>query len=454
MNARLPWAFTSFALPLLLSSALFRGLTPLQAQINQPQALVLAGLRSSSAQGAFRSVRSDRSGDLFLLFDQGDGVRVLKTDSAASAVLAETRLGAAGDAGLALELDPSGDVFVAGTTTSGTLAATSGAAFTAPTGTGVHSFLARFDSDLNPVFVSFAGNGSLSASALAVTADAVFVTGTLFSSTLPVTPGALQQAPAPGTTENGFVERFSTDGTSLVYATYLGGARGNTAPSALVADSSDKVYLTGSTSAPGFPTGDAFVPVMLGSSSGFLSELTAAGDRLVFSTFIPGPGLTAIALSPGGQSLFVSGSVDPGSFPVETVYGPVAPLNYQSLIEIALDGSAVLSSTLLAPGSGSVLAGGSAKRLDGRGLDRPVSFHTAPPVAYTRLHRQRTDPASICPEHHRPGRPHRGITRERTDLRLPARNSRLAPAQPRRNPFGGGIGPADRQFLVAGNGDV
>ncbi len=378
MNARSPWALLSLPLPLFTYFALLLGCVSLNAQNNQPQAnppqaLAFAGLRSSSAHGVFHSVRSDGSGNLYLLFDQGDGIRVLKTDSAASAVLEQTKIGAAGDVGLALELDPSGDVYVTGTTTSGMLAATSGAAFTTPAGSGVNSFVARFDSDLNPVFVSFAGGGMLSATALAVTADAVFLTGTIFSNTLPVTTGALQQAPSPGTTENGFVERFSSDGRALVYATYLGGPMGNTAPSALAVDSSDNVYVVGSTSAPGFPTANAFVPVLLGSSSGFLSRVTAAGDSLVFSTFIPGSGMTAVSLSPGEPSLFVSGSVDLGSFPVETVYGPIAQLSYQSLLEFSLDGSSVLSSTLLAPGSESVLAAGSADEVwIGQSLSTPL----------------------------------------------------------------------------------
>ncbi len=323
---------------------------------NTSQQLVFAGLRSVAAQGQINSVKTDAAGNLYLLVDQGDGVRLLKTDNAAGTILAQAQLGAAGDSGVALALDPAGNVYVTGTTSSTTLTGTSGAAVPNRTDASTNSFVAKFDPSLNLLFVTFTGGSRIAAAALAATADAVFVTGITYGSNLPVTSNGIQQAPAYGSFQNGFVERFSADGTTLVYATYLTGAAGDTTPAAIVADPSDDAYLAGATTASGFPTIAALVSSILSTPSGFLAKLTPAGDAITASTFIPGPGLTSLALDSTGQTLLVSGSVAVGQFPVDTVTTPLIPTSYQVLLRLPLDLSAVQSGTLLAPGTQSNVA--------------------------------------------------------------------------------------------------
>jgi hypothetical protein len=361
-NAAIRWCIILFAL--------CAGLLPARAQTTTgPQQLTFAGLRSSAGQGQFNALKTDASGNLYLLLDQKDGVRLLKTDPTATNILAQAHLGAAGDIGLALAIDPAGNLYVAGTTTSTTLAGTSGAAFPNRADSSTNSFIARFDENLNPVFVTFAGSGRLAATSVAATSDAVYLTGLLFAPTLPVTPNAIQQAPAPGSSENGFVERFSSDGSTLIYATYLTGANGDTAPSAIAADSSDNAYIAGYTTASGFPTIAALVPLIPPAasgaipSSGFLTRLTPLGDAITFSTFIPGSGITSLAYDPSVQNLLLSGPISLSQFPVSVVPMPLVSTTYQILARIAPDGSSVLNSTLLAPGTQSAAApagGGSA----------------------------------------------------------------------------------------------
>lgn len=317
----------------------------------QTQQLVFTGIRSVASQGQFNAVQSSPNGDLYLLLDQKDGVRLLKTDATATTVLAQAQLGAKGDIGLAMALDPSGNVYVTGTTTSGTLAATSGVAFPTRTGATTNSFVAKFDADLNPLFVTFAGSGAMAASGIAATANAVYITGSIFTATLPVTPNAFTAAPASGSTLNGFVEAFNSTGTGLLYATYLSGANGNTAPAAIAADASGDAYIAGYTTASGYPTLNALVPEIIGSSSGFLTKLTPAGDAALFSTFIPGTGVSSLALDSTAQNLLLSGTITLGQFPIATVATPLVSTPYQSLIRLPLDGTSVLASTVLAPGT-------------------------------------------------------------------------------------------------------
>ena len=85
----------------------------LKAQ-NASQQLAFAGLRSVAMQGEINGVKIDASGNIYLLLNQGDGVRLLKTDASATNILAQAQLGAKGDIGLALALDPAGNLFVTG----------------------------------------------------------------------------------------------------------------------------------------------------------------------------------------------------------------------------------------------------------------------------------------------------------------------------------------------------
>jgi len=326
-------------------------LIPRTLSAQQTQQLVFTGLRAAASQGQFNAVQSAPNGYLYLLLDEKDGVRLLKTDANATTVLAQAQLGAKGDIGVALALDPSGNIYIAGTTTSGSLTATSGAAFPSRADASTNSFIAKFDASLSPIFVTFAGSGRMGVTSIAATADGVFITGSISSANLPVTPNAFTQTPAANTTQNGFVEKFDPTDATLLYATYLSGANGNTVPSAIAADTSGNAYIAGHTTSPGYPTLNAFVPEILGINSGFLTKLTPDGNGIAFSTFIPGIGIASMALDSTAQNLLLSGAVALGQFPVATVVAPLVNTSYQTLLRIPLDGSAILSSVLLAPGT-------------------------------------------------------------------------------------------------------
>ncbi len=326
--------------------------------VNVSQQVTLAGLRSGNGQGSFPAAAYASDGSLFLLYDQKDGVRVLKLNAAGTSVLAQAQLGTVGDSAVALALDAADNVYVVGPSSSGALSGTAGAAFPARANTSTNSFLAKFDASLAPSFVTFLGSGQTAVVSVAATGNGVFVTGLTFNNSFPVTSNGVQQTPAPGTTQNGFVERFSTDGATLTYATYLTGANGGTAPSGIVADLAGNAYVAGYTAAKGYPTVAALVPEMLGEASGFLTRLSPSGDSFVFSTFIPGGGLTGLALDAANQMLLVSGSVALGQFPVATAVAPLATTAYQTLLRLPLGGQTVSGSVVLVPGSTSLVTAG------------------------------------------------------------------------------------------------
>ena len=320
------------------------------------QQLLREGILTQQHRGSFVGSAFAPDGSLYLLLDEGDGVRVLKTDSSASILQAQVHLGATGDSPVAIAVDSNGNLYIAGTSTSGALAGTGGVPFPTPADGSTNSFVARFDSQLNLVFLTFVGAGHTSATSIAANASSVVITGTIFSSTLPVTPTALEQTPATGSKVNGFVESFSSSGSTLNYATYLTGLNGDTEPTSIAADSSGDAFIAGETSSSGYPAFNAIQSAIAGPTSGFLTELTPAGDGLVFSTFIAGSGITGVALDTASSSLLLTGTVSLGQFPVGTANFPLTSTTYQSLLRLTADGQSVLNGTILAPGSQSSVA--------------------------------------------------------------------------------------------------
>jgi hypothetical protein len=343
----------------VLAALVARGQT-----INASQQVLFQGLRSAGGYGSFAAAAYAPDGSLYMLLDEHDGVRLMKTDGGARAVLAQVQTGNTGDAGVAMSVDSVGNVYVTGTTTSGTLTGTNGAAFSSLTDNSANSFVAKYDSNLKLRFLSFLGAGRTAATSVAATSDSVFVTGITFSNALPVTAGGIQQAPAKGSSENGFVERFSVDGSRLEYATYLTGVSGDTTPTAIVADADDNAYIAGATTASGFPTVAALEPEFMpnGTTAGFLTKLNAAGSAFIVSTYIAGGGISGMALDAQSHSLLLTGSVALGQFPVARVAMPlVAPtsgVSYQTLLRVPTDGQSVTQSVLLTAATTSFVSAG------------------------------------------------------------------------------------------------
>ena len=109
---------------------------------------------------------------------------------------------------------------------------------------------------------------------------------------------------------NGFdtaISKFSADGTTLLFSTYLGGSD-NEAPHSLVVDNFDNLYVMGVTGSANFPVlagcfdithngGPIVAENELGYNGGadlFICRFNAAGTALVGSTFVGGSGTDGI----------------------------------------------------------------------------------------------------------------------------------------------------------------
>lgn len=118
-----------------------------------------------------------------------------------------------------------------------------------------------------------------------------------------------------------FLAKLDPTGSSLIYATYLGGSAVDTA-TGLEVDGNGNAYLAGWTASSDFPTtAGAFEPIFNGTTwtDAFVTKVNAAGDDLLYSTFVGGTGRDEAY----GMDLHTDGSVyitgatfsfdDPGS---------------------------------------------------------------------------------------------------------------------------------------------
>ncbi|HEX5735515.1 MAG TPA: SBBP repeat-containing protein [Blastocatellia bacterium] len=160
--------------------------------------------------------------------------------------------------------------------------------------------VAEFDSKeplvIDPVldYSSYlAGDPAEAAFGIAVdSAGNAYVVGVTASIRFPTTPGALQPDKPDRDKEFGldtFVSKLNPEGTGLIYSTYLGGADFDDLALAVAVDSAGSAYVTGFTQSIDFPVTDRAVKKRaVADTEAFVSKLNAAGNALIYSTYLGG----------------------------------------------------------------------------------------------------------------------------------------------------------------------
>jgi hypothetical protein len=232
--------------------------------------------------------------------------------------------GSEDDQANALAIHPtSGDVYVAGQTSSTNFPATAGGA-QATNGTfSTAGFVAHLNSALTTLDQStyFAG-GVTVAYALAIhpASGDVYVAGSTIFSVLPQTTGGAQ--PASGGAVDGFVARLNAALTTLDQATYLGGGGGETVHGLAIHPLSGDVYATGDSSSTDFPgTAGGEQPshaVDFGNSDVFIARLNASLTTVNQATYLGGNNQEtgqAVAIHPTTGDVYVAGWTESTNFP-------------------------------------------------------------------------------------------------------------------------------------------
>jgi hypothetical protein len=188
--------------------------------------------------------------------------------------------GNAGTAGLpeavnGVAVDSSGNVYIAGVTSSTDFTTTASVFQTAIRGGGIDAFVAKLSPSGNTRLYSsyLGGAGADAAAAIRVdSAGYAYVVGYTASQDFP-TSDAVQ--PILKGSYDAFLAKISPTGASLAFSTYLGGT-GADAANAIAIDSGGQSYVAGQTQSFDFPSVTAFQSALQGGIDGFLAKLHTA----------------------------------------------------------------------------------------------------------------------------------------------------------------------------------
>jgi uncharacterized protein (TIGR03437 family) len=230
--------------------------------------------------------------------------------------------------GQAVAIDASDSAYVTGYTSSADFPVMNAAQPTMGGGSE-NAFIFKLSPTGQLIYSTYLGGGNQDqANGLAVDpSGAAFVTGFTFSTDFPV-KNALQ--PTMTAAPDAFVAKLSADGSQFEFATYLGGNSSDYGKN-IALDSAGNPVVVGSTSSTDFPVVNPMQaslggPIMF-SSSGFITRISSAGDKFLYSTYFgPGTayvGLDEVVLDSSGNIL-VSGETGPGLplvNPVQSTYG-------------------------------------------------------------------------------------------------------------------------------------
>ncbi|UCC93253.1 MAG: hypothetical protein JSW25_00825, partial [Thermoplasmata archaeon] len=188
-----------------------------------------------------------------------------------------------------VDVDASGNVYLAGSTLSSEFPTTVGAYDVSPNG-HYDVFAMKLSADGIVLEFSTLIGGSISDMCQAMVVDAsghMYIAGYTLSSDFPTTDGAYGEAYTAGPNDL-FVLRLDPTGSSLEYSTYLGG-EGTEHVGDICLDGSGNLFLTGETDSVYFPTTeDAYDSTMSGEEDCFITKLSPDGSSLVYSTFVGG----------------------------------------------------------------------------------------------------------------------------------------------------------------------
>jgi hypothetical protein len=197
----------------------------------------------------------------------------------------------------------------------------------------------------------------------------------------PTTAGAFQTLNHGG--YDVFVTKLNSSGSDLIYSTYLGGDSLDQS-TGIAVDASGNAYVTGYTSGDFPTTGGAYQTAFGGGAfDAFVTKLNATGTRLVYSTYLGGPGqdeTNGIALDHFGNAYIAGYSSD--TFP--TTVGAYQTINQGGedafVSKLDTSGTVLLYSTYIG-GSGDEVATGIAIQGPSRVY---VTGYTFPrlPIAY------------------------------------------------------------------------
>lgn len=283
--------------------------------------------------------------------------------------------GSAYDEAYAIAKDASGNVYVTGETES-TNYPTSGGAFSTAKQGFWDSFVTALNSSGSALIYSTYLGGSNEDYGFGIAVDGsnnAYMTGYTYSSDYPTTAGAYDQT--FNDAEDVFVTKLNSNGTALLYSTFLGGI-GSDRGYSIATDASGNAYVTGRTNFSDYPvTSGAFDQTANGGGDVFVTKLNSSASALIFSTFLGGNGNEFgydIAID-GSENVYISGLTNSSNFPTTAgAYNQSSNGDNDVFVSKLNSSGSVLSYSSFI--GGSLEEGGRSVAIDGNGMAYITGF--------------------------------------------------------------------------------
>jgi hypothetical protein len=266
-----------------------------------PDAIALDGFGNVYLTGATQSHTFPTTPSSFDRFygSEGDAF-VTKLNPTLSALIYSAFLGGGfNEEGNDIAVDTAGNAYVTGQTRSDNVPTTPGVYQPQPrsrywTNGFTHAFVTKVNSSGTAlVYSTYLGGTWTGGYGIAVDSFGnAYITGGNSNGgadapTFPTTPGAYQSVSSDGGND-AFVAKFNSDGSALMYSTFLGGV-GSEGGGKIAVDSTGNAYVTGATTSPSFPLMNPLQSSYGGGDAdAFIAKLSADGSALLFSSFLGG----------------------------------------------------------------------------------------------------------------------------------------------------------------------
>jgi hypothetical protein len=296
-------------------------------------ALLFASTLGGSQSDTVRAIATDAARNIYVVGETyspdfpGPGTSnslrraafVVKLNSTGSQILySVVWSGTGANAALAVAVDPGGNAYVTGVTSSTDFPVTAGAFQQHLASPNLEdAFVAKLSPMGVVLYATYLG-GSSSDTGSAIAVDqsgAAYVAGFTSSTNFPVTSSA-PQGSFRGLNDC-FVTKLDPAGATLTYSSYLGGENSDVCRGIAV-DASGAAFVTGTTTSTGFPVTGALKPSLTGGQDAFLTKLSPAGDRFLFSTYLGGEGAddgNVVRVDSTG-AVYIAGETMSRGFPV------------------------------------------------------------------------------------------------------------------------------------------
>jgi muconolactone delta-isomerase len=258
----------------------------------------------------------------------GSDTFVARLNKDLTQILQATYLGGKGaDEANALAIHPkTGEVYVAGWTSSTNFPKTTGGAQKSYGGSYRDAFVARLNQGLTQLLQStyLGGSDADEANALAIHPQTgeIYVAGDTSSTNFPKTTGGAQAkcTDCANYSVDAFVARLNSDLTQILQSTYLGGTEWDDAHSLAIHPQTGDVYVAGLTESKDFPktTGGTQKGYDEGNTDAFVARLNSNLTQILQSTYLGGRDndwASALAIHPTTGEIYVAGYTLSSNFP-------------------------------------------------------------------------------------------------------------------------------------------